>query len=183
MHQLRSLWRKWWTSSDHPLHLSKVRSLKFTLQDEITTARSRFEAVLVDKFAFSNNNAIFKYIHGLLKLNALPNTLTFGSESVTSDVDKAHLFNTFFHSVFLSDVSSPSFSSLSQPALCLDAIDITVQDVYSALITLDPSKATGIDGIPARLLNFVPHLSVHPFTISLLNAFSNLISHWSGGPI
>ena len=88
-----------------------------TLQEEITTARSRFEAALVDKFAFSNDNAIFKYIHGLLKSNALPNTVTFGGESATSDVDKAHLFNTFFHSVFLSDVSSPSFSSLSQPAV------------------------------------------------------------------
>ena len=154
LHQLRSLRRKWRSSGDHPLHLSKVRSLEFSLQEEITTARSRFEAALVHKFAFSNDNAIFKYIHGLLKSNALPNTVTFGGESATSDVDKAHLFNTFFHSVFSSDVSSPPFSSLSEPALSLDAIDITVQDVYSALISLDPSKTTGIDGIPARLLKF-----------------------------
>lgn len=136
------------------LSTSQEYVLEFTLQEEITTAKSRFEAALVDKFTFSNDNAIYRYIHGLLKLNALLNTVTFGDESATSDEDKAHLLNFFFHSAFLFDMSSPSFSSLSQPALSLDAIDITVQDVYSALISLDPSKATGIDGIPVRLLKF-----------------------------
>lgn len=94
LHQLRFFWKKRRTSGDHSLYFSRVSSLEVTLQEEIATARPCYEANLVDKFAFSNDNAIYEYIHHLLKSNVLPNTVIFGDESATSDEDKARLFCT-----------------------------------------------------------------------------------------
>uniref|UniRef100_A0A1X7THZ7 Uncharacterized protein n=1 Tax=Amphimedon queenslandica TaxID=400682 RepID=A0A1X7THZ7_AMPQE len=153
LHQLHSLRSKQRNSSNHLLYHSKIKSLEFTLQEEKDTARSRYEAALVDSFAFSNDNAIYKHIHGLLKSNGIPDTVTFKGRTASTDADKACLFNLFFHSVFLSaDTPVPTPSSLDCPNPLMADIEVSVHDVFSTLISLDPTKATGIDGIPARLL-------------------------------
>ena len=100
LHQLHSLRRKLCKSNNCSLYLSKVGILEDTLQGEIATARSNYEAALVDEFAFSNDNAIYKHICGLLNSNSLPNIVTFEGKSESTDKGRAHLFNSFFHSVF-----------------------------------------------------------------------------------
>ena len=141
LHQLHSLRRKLHKSNNCSLYFSKVDILEDTLQGEIFTARSNYEAALVDEFAFSNDNAIYKHIRGLLNSNSLPNIVTFEGKSESTDKGRAHLFNSFFHSVF-SPITEPlpSSSSLTQPALSLEDFSITIHDVFSALTSLDPSN-------------------------------------------
>uniref|UniRef100_A0A1X7T752 Endonuclease/exonuclease/phosphatase domain-containing protein n=1 Tax=Amphimedon queenslandica TaxID=400682 RepID=A0A1X7T752_AMPQE len=142
-----------------PTHLREA-----TLQEEISIARSNYEAALVDKFAFSNDSTIYSYIRNLLRSNSLPYFVSFGDKSECSD------------EVFLPDDASVPFS-LQTPAQTLDSIEISIQDVFSALVSLNPSKATGIDGIPARLLKSfatplcepIHHLLVQCFAQSYLS--------------
>ena len=148
LNQLRSLRRKARVTKDHSAKLSSSEAM---LQEEISIARSNYEAALVDKFAFSNDNTIYSYIRSLLHSNSLPNVVSFGNKSESSDEGKACLFNSFFHSVFLPDDASAPLS-LQTPAQTLNSIEISIQNVFSALVSLNPSKATGIDGIPAHLL-------------------------------
>uniref|UniRef100_A0A1X7U9N4 Reverse transcriptase domain-containing protein n=1 Tax=Amphimedon queenslandica TaxID=400682 RepID=A0A1X7U9N4_AMPQE len=76
---------------------------------------------------------------------------------------------------FLPDDASVLFS-LQTPAQTLDSIEISIEDVLSALVSLNPSKATGIDGIPAHLLKScatplcepIHHLFVQCFAQSYL---------------
>ena len=75
------------------------------------------------------------------------------STKVTSDRDKATLFNNYFFSVFSSGPTElPSPESLSPPTSCLGDIEVSLSDVYSALTSLDACKAVGPDGISPRVL-------------------------------
>ena len=77
-----------------------------------------------------------------------------GSLKATKDIDRADLFNDYFHSVFTksnftlpvhdvsNDVVHPSISNLL----------ITDSDVYEVLASLDISKAKGLDGIGPSVL-------------------------------
>ena len=68
-------------------------------------------------------------------------------------MDKASLFNEFFGSVF----STRALDSVSlhvdvvNPNLLMD-VSTTRNEVKSILSQLDANKATGVDGIPARIL-------------------------------
>ena len=70
-------------------------------------------------------------------------------EETISDQRKDDIFNTFFHSVYTADPScSPVWSSDQMPLL----LTISSDDVYKALVSLDPFKAKGIDNISSLLL-------------------------------
>ena len=81
--------------------------------------------------------------------------VSFDNETATGDSTIASLFNSYFHSIFTPgpDLSQYQFS-LSEPSVVLEDFDITVHDVFIHLRSLDPSKATGIDVIPAAFLKY-----------------------------
>jgi hypothetical protein len=72
---------------------------------------------------------------------------------VTTDLEKAEAFNTFFGSVFTENDPNaplPLVDSLENPLL--HTIILTEEEVDTALGNLDVSKAAGLDGIPTALL-------------------------------
>ena len=84
----------------------------------------------------------------MVMLHSIPQTVCFESCSATSTYEKASLFNSYFHSVFTqSSFPLPPVDKLLSPEVTLSDIVISESDVYSALNSLDPSKAMGIDGI------------------------------------
>ncbi len=93
------------------------------------------------------------------------------STLVTSDLDKASLFNNFFVSVH--SKALPVQLLPNQPSSVVNDIDITVtvSDVLAALSRLDPSKATGLDGIGPKILKTCSEalcsVISHLFNISL----------------
>jgi len=69
--------------------------------------------------------------------------------------EKAELFNAYFCSVFTSSKQDTARSLQMYPMRInaeLPEIALSFNEVRDCLFILDPSKATGPDGIPARIL-------------------------------
>ena len=172
------MYPKWFTPSlCHSLH--KLHSLRRKARDStsphhksaIAIAESNFESMvmecksMVNAYDSSNCPKIFNYLHSLSKESLTPSSIFYESKSASEDRNKAELFNEFFQSVFKpSRISFPDPKSLPIPAghPVLKSIAHSEQDVHKALISLDPSKATGPDQIPARVLKLCSYSLTEP---------------------
>ena len=74
------------------------------------------------------------------------------SRSLQINLDKANLFNSYFHSVFNHSSGSVNADELSDISNSLDNIIVSETEVFQALINLDPSKASGLDDIGPKIL-------------------------------
>ena len=73
-----------------------------------------------------------------------------GSETATSDVDKANAFNSFFLKAAQVDDANVQLPLEDIPALCLDTITITETEVSDQLAALNINKAYGPDELSPR---------------------------------
>ena len=113
------------------------------------TAKSAFET---NSFPHDVSR-IYKYIRKATGHDKIPAIVSYNSVSVTSNVDKASLFNDYFYSVFTqSSYTIPPVSDIPTPTITCSDIDITEEEVLHALISLDPSKSVGYDQISPKLL-------------------------------
>ena len=152
-HQLKCLHtlRKSCKHSPTPPNLEHLDHAETEFQQNIIRAKSSYEADLIFNYADGSVSKIYNYIRSTTKAETIPTVLNLDSATVTTDADKAALFNQYFHSVFttssstLPDVGYPSIDSLQ-------SIDISETDVYNVLISLDPNKALSIDGIGPKIL-------------------------------
>jgi len=83
-----------------------------------------------------------------------------------TDFDKDNFFNEYFHSVFYDPSVVSNVDELPDIPRSLHVIDITISDVYEALVSLDVDTSLGKDEISPRVLQ--SH-SVFHFTIYLLS--------------
>ena len=118
------------------------------------------------------NNKIYDYIRSLSANSSIPSQVEFNKSVATSDLDRASLFNKFFHSVFTtSSCCLPPTESLPPPPVAIDSITLAQLDVLEALESLDVSKSMGIDGIPSKLLKscaLALYIPIHHlFSVSL----------------
>ena len=89
----------------------------------------------------------------LITYNQKPTFLRDGREFVKDSVEKANVFNRFFHSVYFPpDLLPPTNFTPSANANCLLSIQLTPDEVAEVLCNLDPNKACGPDSIPSILL-------------------------------
>lgn len=133
--------------------MSRLAAARTEFDTEVDSARSNYESKLIRNLAANNCSKIFKYVKHLREGGKIPSTTFHGSSKATSDVEKATMFNDYFHSVFtVSDFIQPSQNELPSCVPSLDSIEFTVSDVFGVLSTLDASKAMGIDGIGPQLL-------------------------------
>ena len=84
---------------------------------------------------------------------------------------KAEILNKQYHSVFTPEHEDEQIPNLNDNYPSMNEIYITVNCTQKLLQNLNPSKATGPDEIPSRILKqyaqeFAPHLT-HIFNISL----------------
>ncbi len=161
----------------HPTtnNTNKLETAEKELISHMIVTKANYETSLVNEFASSNCNKIYKYIRSTSGADGLPSAMHNESTSVTSDLDKATLFNNFFesvHSKALPNVTVQSRSLLPTPVL--NDFQISETDVLAALSHLDPSKATGIDGMGPKILKacsaaLSPVIS-HLFTVGVEKA-------------
>lgn len=89
------------------------------------------------------------------KSKRLPEVITYSGKarSAKDPVEKASLFNEFFSSVFSTKTSNSDSSHVDviNPNLLMDVFT-SYSEVKNILCNLDINKATGVDGIPARIL-------------------------------
>ena len=113
---------------------------EYQLQCDIRKAKANYEDHLVSNFAFSNDSKIYQYIRSLSGKDKLPKVMFCNWFSVVTAVEKADLFNEFFHSVFSTNSDTPSLNISSVPDCSLCSISITLEDTFYALSTLTPPK-------------------------------------------
>ena len=172
---VRSLKKKYYKSPTNA-NLTRLNNIEKLLANQISSAKSEYESKLINDFAFNNQPKIYKYIRNIKKSTSIPNTVHFGEASTTEDVNKAILFNKFFYSVF----STSSFMSTNDDVTVdtsvrqhLVSINISEEDVFEALNSLDPDKSSGIDTIGPRVLKKCAYSLCRPlhhlFSTSLSN--------------
>ena len=87
------------------------------------------------------------------KFRTLPMTLKGLGEEAVSPVDKANLFNRYFHSVFNQGVFPPvSPDNANNDNAHLNSIQISISGVRDVLLGLDVTKAVGPDSLSPRVL-------------------------------
>ena len=140
----------------------------------IDTAKLDYESSLVHNFASTNSSKIYDCIKSITKSNHMPSSVNFNSSTASTDHDKANFFNLYFHSVFHNPSCLPNINDLPDIAGSLQAIVISIADVYEALISLDIEKSTGIDNIGPRVLHSCAESLCEPlhhlFSLSLCYA-------------
>ena len=182
-HQIKCLrtLRKKYKSRPTEHNLLRIKTAEETLQASIQQAKANFEAKLVSNFAFSNDSKIFQYVRNLTKSASIPSTIFYDNTSASQDLDKANLFNKYFYSVFSrSTYSLPNFENMPRASVSLDSIYISEEDVYDVLLSLDPHKATGIDGISPAILKHCTSVLVKPlhYLFSYAIHYYSLPSEW-----
>ena len=108
--------------------------------------------------------------------SSILSTVFLNLASATSDLEKANLFNSFFHSVYNPSPTGTLPLPSSEPVVSYPSIaniSFTELEVFSALSSLDPAKSMGVDCIGSKLLKqcasalYIPlH---HLFTLSISN--------------
>ena len=79
-------------------------------------------------------------------------------------MDKASLFNEYFHSVFTtSNFELPPACDRPEPVSCLSDLIITTTELYQGLSSLDLGKAMECDGIGPKLLKHCALTLHEPF--------------------
>ena len=101
------------------------------------TAKRAYEHNLINNYAHSRDPGIFRYICRLTNSRSLLAALHTDSSVITNDIDKAYAFNQYFYSVL----------KLSSTCNCTCSIDTSIEEVFNALINLQPNKASGLDNI------------------------------------
>ena len=100
-----------------------------------------------------NRGRLFRHLRSMSSTNPIPELIHHNNTWESDPVNQCDLFNSYFNSVYThSDFSfsigdqSYNSNNISEPFLFTEA------DVYNVLISLDPSKAQGIDGIGPAVL-------------------------------
>ena len=101
----------------------------------------------------------------------------FQSQSATEDFQKANLFNEFFYSVYnkcSTETLDLRTNSPSPNHNILSEIIFSEEDIFNTLISLDPVKAIGVDGIGPKILRSCAEYLYKPlhylFTMSIQQA-------------
>ena len=177
--RLRTLHRKY---KFHPSQntLASIASLEATIHELISTAKLHYESSLISNFASANSSKIYKYLKSITKSNHMPPTVNLDSSTANTDFDKANLFNHYFHSVFHSPSNLPDIDELPIIVDSLHAINITVADVYEALVSLNIEKSAGIDDISPRVLQSCAEALCEPlhYLFSLSLRYAVVPSSW-----
>ena len=146
-------------------------------------AKSDYEQNLINSYLKSKNSNIFHYLKNIIKSHSLPSSLQLGSTVFEEDLDKANALNEYFYSAFSqSSFVLPDINDLPSIPDSLSDITITLEDVYQALTSLQPNKASGPDNItigPRVLKNCAASLATPLCYLCLLSLSNKTIpTNW-----
>ena len=65
-------------------------------------AKHNYESHLINNLATKNSSDIYKYISSISNSQQVPTTIYFNDLSASGDLERAELFNKYFHSVYTS---------------------------------------------------------------------------------
>ena len=137
----------------------KLRTLCQQVKNVIRKKHKKY----LDKIeiSFKENPKLFWNYHkaALHHRSALNHVILHNDETAATPKQKPELFNSYFCSVFRPLKALPITDDsplLLSPVEQLSDITVSEEEVAHHLAHLDPTKATGPDGIPARVLRESP---------------------------
>ncbi len=139
---------------------NKFKELRSRVKHMIANARKSFFTSLPTDLKLNPKRfwSLFKYSS---KKSTFPQRMTVKNPNSdeTNDANDpnsiADLFNKYFASVFHNDsdlLTNDDLDTRNTDDNCLSDIDLTVDDIYPLLHSLNEHKATGPDGIPNKIL-------------------------------
>ena len=160
VHTLRRLAKK----KPSTTKLIKLKEAEDKLQQLMYSTKQEYELSLISA---GNTKKLYSYLRHLSSNATIPSCI-FDPKSTTpilTPKDTAEAFNAFFHSTFtISDYKLPPTDQLPTPTKQLHTITIDVDDVSTAIASLDPSKAYGCDDISPRMIQLCSKLLLIPLT-------------------
>ena len=175
--EVRHLIRKKYTAlCKYRLKKTPERKVKLrTLCQQVKNIIRKKHKKYLDKMeiSFTENPKLFWNYHkaALHHRSALNPVILHNDKTATTPKQKAELFNSYFCSVFRPLKAQPITDDsplLPPPVEQLSDITVSEEEVAHHLAHLDPTKATGPDGIPARVLRECSY-AIAPSLCSLFN--------------
>ena len=118
---------------------NKLEQQTSALSDKIQSAKSLYESQLVANCDGNCNSKIYDYMRSLSNNSSILSTVFLNSSSATSDLEKANLFNSFFHSVYNPSPTGTLPLPSSEPVVSYPSIaniSFTELEVFSALSSI-----------------------------------------------
>ena len=160
-------------SSKTEHNLEKYIEICRALDAEISSAYESYN-LRVENNIKSDPKVFFNFAKGKLKSNNLPSRMQFEDFDSDDSGDICNQFARFFQNIYKNSdgsLDSNYFSYLPEHANDVSVENITVQEIFQALDSLDVSKGHGPDGIPPVLLKNLATAFVKPlfwlFNLSL----------------
>ena len=151
--------------------VEKYKHIRNRVVIQLRNAKSSYFKNLNRKGSSKKFWSAVKYLNK--KHNSIP-VLNHGSMTANTNEEKAEMLNSFFSTCFNPTFPPLSPSNVPTASTRDDSIDLlcTEEDVYGLLSSLDTSKASGPDGISAKMLKmtaeFIAPSVCKLFNISLL---------------
>ena len=154
--------------SAKPAQYSKFRKLRNKVLKMIRNAKSSYFKNLNPR----NKKRFWKAVKYLNKQQSSIPTLHYHDTAAESDSEKASLLNECFSACFNRDIPPLSPADDDHYTVhfspCPDELLCTADEVLFLIMSLDPSKANGPDGISAQMLKGTAH-SIAPSLTKLFN--------------
>ena len=134
-------------------YLEKFRILRKESKALINRKLKEYHTSLGDSLKV-NPKRFWSYFRHKTKSNSIPANVTYGGRQISSGVEMAEAFNKYFYSTFTHAPEVP-LDALTPPdgrMPVLDSLVLCQDEVYKVLLNLDPSKASGPDGLPTIVL-------------------------------
>ena len=115
----------------------------------------------------STYHRILKNVIGRKTYSSIPPLIRQDGTPITNDLEKADIFNRHFSAQTTLDVHDKSMPPINIPNLpipSLAEVQVTEREVLSVLNSLDVSKSSGLDKIPAKLLKLCALLISDPLS-------------------
>ena len=125
----------------------------------MTQALTYLSATKLKDSVMENPKRFWSFVKSSRSVKITANFLRDNQSFITDSRDKVNPLNSFFHSVFSPAQATTTTSNLQLSSdTALSNIQLTENEVFKALDSLDPSKACGPDGIPGKLLKMTANI-------------------------
>jgi hypothetical protein len=156
-----------------PADWVKYKDARTQYQQSLDEAESKYKNTLCESLAGTSNRntkkwwQTVKWILGKGGDTSHP-SLEVNGKQINDSKSKATAFNDFFLSHSNIDTSHAELPPVEEDPQNIEKIEATEKEVYDIIKSIDPSKATGPDGISPKLLYEAAH-SIVPSLTRLIN--------------
>ena len=134
----------------------------------LNKAHNQHISSMLEEDLQSNPKKFWKYVKSKLRTdNVGVHPLKNDNETVSDNIGKANILNSFFKSVFTQEDMS-TVPNIGQTFPDIEPLEITSDGIQKLLHELNPSKASGPDSIPNRILKECSH-ELAPLLAALFN--------------